>query len=172
MRGTSDKNRWSKKKSLFESWDERTQLLANEVQPNSRVIEFGAARLVLEKMLPEGCTYYNSDIVKRDNSTIVLDLNIELPVIESVDYVIFSGVLEYIYKVERLLKHLSSYTDCIVFSYATTDMFPDNKVRHYNGWVSDLSLEQIKSIGTDLGWYCEIIGTWKNQTLFKFSKGL
>ena len=85
----SDVNRWSQQKSLFSSWDERTQLLANQVLPESKVFEFGAARLVLNEMLPYGCTYLHSDIIKRNEDTLVLDLNKEIPILPQVNYIVF-----------------------------------------------------------------------------------
>jgi hypothetical protein len=166
----SDYNRWSKEKSLFASWDERTQLLAKQIKPQSIVFEFGAARLVLKAMLPEGCEYLHSDIVKRNEHTLVIDLNKELPNLPQVDYIVFSGVLEYVFKVKDLLDYLSQFTNHFVFSYAVTNTFPDKGNRRFNGWVSDLSEDDICTIAEDLQWESSIIGTWKKQTLFQFSK--
>ncbi|RKE97981.1 hypothetical protein [Ichthyenterobacterium magnum] len=166
----SDVDRWSKDKSLFASWDERTQLLANHVQPNSIVFEFGAARLVLKNMLPEGCTYLHSDIVSRNEDTLVVDLNKELPQIPNVDYVIFSGVLEYIFEVEALIKHLSEFTNHFVLSYAVTNHFKEKTDRRFHGWVSDLSEADLFAIAHKFQLKSKIIGTWKKQVLFQFSK--
>jgi len=167
---SSDYQRWSQSKSLLSSWDERSLLLAKQVQPRSVVFEFGAARFILRDALPEGCTYLHSDIVSRNEDTLVVDLNKELPQIPKVDYVIFSGVLEYIFEVQTLLNHLSSFTSHIVFSYATTDAFLETKTRRFHGWVSDLSELDIVDIAKTLHYECEIIGHWKKQTLFHFIK--
>ncbi|GAA4943007.1 hypothetical protein GCM10023314_15100 [Algibacter agarivorans] len=166
----SDINRWSQQKSLFSSWDERTQLLASQVLPNSKVFEFGAARLVLKNMLPEDCTYLHSDIVKRNEETLVVDLNKELPKLPKVDYVIFSGVLEYVFEINTIIVHLSQFTNHFVLSYATTNTFANTSERRFHGWVSDLSESDIIAIAKALNWQSKIIGTWKNQTLFQFSK--
>jgi hypothetical protein len=166
----SDYNRWSKEKSLFSSWDERTQLLANQIAPNSTVFEFGAAKLALKAMLPDGCTYLHSDIVKRAEDTLVIDLNKELPNLSQVDYIVFSGVLEYVFEVKELLIHLSQFTDNFVFSYAVTNTFPEKGNRRFNGWVSDLSEKNILEIADKMQWKSKTIGTWKKQSLFQFSK--
>lgn len=166
----SDINRWKKDKSLFLSWNERTQLLANQIIPDSKVFEFGAARMALKTMLPSGCIYLHSDIVKRNKNTLVIDLNAELPNISKVDYIVFSGVLEYIFDVKRLLLHLAQFSEHFIFSYALTDAFPEISNRRYNGWVSDLNTSHFLEIANELGWNYKIIGTWKKQTLFKFSK--
>jgi len=166
----SDYDRWSKEKSLFSSWDERTQLLANQILPKSAVFEFGAAKLALKEMLPEGCTYLHSDIVKRAEDTLVIDLNKEHPKLPQVDYIVFSGVLEYIFEVKELFIHLSQFTNHFVFSYAVTNAFPEKSNRRSHGWVSDLSEADIITIADEIRWSYKIIGTWKKQTLFQFSK--
>lgn len=167
---TSDIERWGQDKSLFSSWNDRTQLLANHIQPNSRVLEFGSAKLVLKAMLPYGCVYYNSDLVSRDKDTLVIDLSQELPEVPIVDYIVFSGVLEYLFDVEKVLVHLARFTDNFVFSYATTDAFPEIKTRRFHGWVSDLKKDNVEDLGKALGRKIEIIGFWKQQTLFHFYK--
>ena len=165
----SDQKRWANEKSLFQSWDERTRLLADCIEPNSRVFEFGAARLALKQMLPEGCTYFHSDIAKRADDTLVADLNKELPKLPKVDYVVFSGVLEYIYDVSRILEYAARSADHILFSYATTDAFDSVNERRYNGWVSDLGSDDIAKVAEAIGYRLSVIGHWKNQTLYKFS---
>lgn len=163
-------NRWSQEKHLFKSWDERTQFLANQIVPNSIVFEFGAAKLALKEMLPKGCKYLHSDIVKRNEATIVADLNKILPDLPQVDYIVFSGVLEYVFEVKDLLIHLSQFTNHFVFSYAVTDTFQEKGKRRFNGWVSDLSEADVIAIAEDLHWKSNIVGTWRNQSLFQFSK--
>lgn len=163
----SDKSRWSKQQALFSSWDERTRLLADAIAPNSKVFEFGAARLVLKNMLPAGCTYLHSDIVARAEDTLVVDLNKEIPEIPNVDIIVFSGVLEYIFDVEELLESLNPKTKCFVFSYASTNRFPKTSKRREHGWVSDLSLAFFENIALKLNRKLIHLGEWKSQHLFK-----
>lgn len=167
---TSDIERWSQKNSLFSSWNDRTQMLANQIEPNSKVLEFGSAKLVLKHMLPKGCHYYNSDIVSRDKDTLVVDLNKELPQVLCVDYIVFSGVLEYLFEVQSVLKHLSQFTDNFIFSYATTNAFSVISNRRLNGWASDLSESDIESFADALEMKFEIMGHWKQQTLYHFRR--
>lgn len=163
----SDKKRWSNKESLFENWDERTKLLANFVQPKTSVLEFGSARLVLPSFLPEGCIYYNSDLVKRNENTLVIDLNVEpLPELPFVDYVIFSGVLEYINHIDKVIAHTAAYTNNFLFSYATLNKYSSLDNRRINGWVSDYSLEELEKIFIDNDFTFTVIGEWNKQTLF------
>ena len=166
----SDYKRWSKTESLFSSWNERTKLLSECIMPNSIVFEFGAAKLVMKEYLPENCSYLHSDIVARDRDTIVIDLNKELSPLPLSHYVVFSGVLEYVNDVENVLKHCSKFTNTILFSYATTDVFSNIETRRFNGWVSDLSQIEIEQIANELQMELEIITQWRSQTLYRMSK--
>jgi len=163
----SDAKRWNNQQALFSSWDERTKLLADKIVPNSKVFEFGAARLVLRDMLPKGCVYLHSDLVARAKDTLVADLNKEVPDIPEVDVIVFSGVLEYIFDVEELLVTLSPKTNAFIFSYATTNRFPKTSKRREHGWVSDLSEEDFKIIASKLNKNLIHLSDWKSQHLFK-----
>lgn len=166
----SDYKRWSQTSSLFESWDERTKILASKIKPESVVFEFGAARLVLKDFIPSNCTYLHSDIVARNKETFVIDLNKNLPEIPKSDYIVFSGVLEYINDVEKVLKYCSNFTNEILFSYAVSENFSNSETRRYNGWVSDLAASDIKEISVKLNWKLEFIENWKGQALYSMKK--
>lgn len=170
LTGKSDYKRWSKLETLLDSWDERTKILASFITPNSAVLEFGAGRQVLKSFLPEGCSYYHSDIVMRDEKTLVIDLNEELPELPKVNYVVFSGVLEYVKDIEGVLKHCLKYSDTILFSYATLESFSNLTNRRVSGWISDLSEKEILQISSRNSHTCEVLTVWKNQTLYKYSK--
>lgn len=166
----SDYIRWSKEESIFPSWEERTILLSKQIKPNSIVLEFGASNLLLKNQLPKNCTYLHSDLVARNDETIVIDLNKELPELPISNYIMFSGVLEYIFDVKLILKHCSKYTDHLLFSYATFDKFSNTNNRRFNGWVSDLNENKIQKIANLINFDLKIIGDWKGQTLYHLTK--
>ena len=139
--GRSDYQRWGNKQSLSPFWDSRTKKIANQIEPGTSVIEFGAGRLVLKTFLTENCSYTPSDLVDRGNGTIVCDLNSDtLPQFQAYDVAVFSGVLEYINNVPRLIRYLSSCVNVIIASYAVTDTNKRN--RRVHGWVNDYSSVQ------------------------------
>ena len=122
LRKGSDYQRWESERNLSPSWDSRTQQIAKLIDAHASVIEFGAGRLILKAYLPDGCTYTPSDLVDRGNGTIICDLNSdELPQLQSYDIAVFSGVLEYVNNVPKLISHLSNCVDVIIASYAVTD---------------------------------------------------
>ena len=79
--------------------------------------------MALSEFLPLGCSYTPSDIVDRGLNTIVCDINAPtLPLFPPHQVAVFSGVLEYVWDVPRLIKHLSPGIEMFVLSYAITEM--------------------------------------------------
>ena len=170
LQNRSDYKTWGDKNSLSKDWDGRTGKIATLIEEGSSVIEFGAGRLVLQKNLPMGCTYTPSDIVDRGQGTIVCDLNSKhLPEFQAYDVAVFSGVLEYVNNVPKLIFHLSSSVEMVVVSYAGADLSTHNR-RAY-GWVNDYSSKEIIKIFKDCGFCCIHTESWQNdQLIYKFTK--
>jgi len=164
-------DRWSDKSSQSSEWDSRTILIAGLIPEGSRVLEFGAANLVLKDHLPDGCVYQPSDIVSRSEDTIVCDLNRCMPNLEGTyTHVVFSGVLEYINDIPRLLDHIGGKTQYILASYSTTDVVSDYVTRKRNGWVNHYSDEKIVRMFRDGGFVLESRQAWKYQAIYVFVK--
>lgn len=173
IRNGSDYKRWSKTVSLMPEWDSRTKRLGEFVLPGWSVIEFGAGRMVLKDSLPLGCSYTPSDIVDRGEGTIVCDLNHSvLPDFLPYDVAIFSGVLEYVNDVPRLIFHLSNRSNVIVASYAVTDYNNNLINRRASGWVNDLSSNEFIKIFRTAGYFLKKKERWHNQELYFFEKSI
>jgi hypothetical protein len=167
--GKSDYARWSGKKALSVDWDTRTKQIADLVKPGSKVLEFGAGRMVLRGFLPEGCSYTPSDLVDRGPGTIVLDLNgAALPSFERHDVAVFSGVLEYVNDVPRLVSHLSRFVGTVVASYGSTEL--NGPERRVQGWVNDYSTAQFIDIFKAAGFRCDHTEQWRTQVICRFVK--
>jgi len=165
----SDYERWSDKQNLSPGWDSRTKQLANLIEPGTSVIEFGAGRQVLKTYLPNNCAYTPSDLVDRGNGTIVCDLNSEtLPEFQRYDIAVFSGVLEYINDLPRLLLYLSNYVNVILASYAVVET--NKQDRRAEGWVNDYSSTQLIDIFEAASFHCERSEKWRSQEIYKFTK--
>ncbi len=168
---TSDFNRWKKISSFNEEWDERTIQMSNFIKPNTSVIEFGAGRMVLKKHLPTDCSYTPSDIVDRDGDTIVLDLNRqELPIFKNYDYAIFSGVLEYVNNVDKLISHLSPCIDTFIVSYAIVKENDSILKRGIHGWVNHFTEDEFIKLFTDNGYKLTKDSFWKDQKIYVLKK--
>ena len=175
----SDVHRWSRLSSLDPEWDPRTVKLAEWIKPGESVLEFGAGRRVLEKILPEGCTYTPSDIVDRGEGTIVCDLNNDaLPTFPKHDVAVLSGVLEYVNDIPRLFLWLRNSCDTIIFSYAVSDDYLKTAAvtsrrllsRRANGWVNDFTAKQIEEIIVVCGFKCENIAMCMKQRIYKVAR--
>lgn len=143
--------------------------MAALVPPGSSVIEFGAGRRILEGALPPGCRYTPSDLVDRGGGTIVCDLNAaRLPDFDHHDVAVFSGVLEYVFDVSRLVSHLATRVNIVVASYATLDRNRAGRRRH--GWVNDFTEAEFMSVFESAGFVCDLREAWKTQTIFYFRR--
>lgn len=179
--GRSDNKRWSSADGLEDWWVARTEIIAQFVPENSRLIEFGAGKRQLEARLPSGCSYTPSDLVDRGAGTIVCDLNQRpLPDLQNRHFqvAVFGGVLEYIRDVGALAQWLSDLgiQTCIL----SFDAFPEglNKIDHYRelkrrmyyGYMNNLTERDLFRAFTDAGYVCDKRGEWTTQIIVRFSK--
>lgn len=169
LRGQSDYQRWGQREALFGAWDERTRLIGSQVPAGSRVLEFGAGRMALRNFLPEGCAYTPSDLVDRGPGTLVCDLNgAALPDFGRYDVAVFSGVLEYVHDVPRLVSHLAGSVDTIIASYASREANGRNRRAH--GWVNDYTSHAFLRLFEHKGFECKRALTWRSQIVCVFGK--
>ena len=167
--GRSDLSRWRNPSNLSEYWDSRNRLIASLVPRGAAVIEFGAGRMVLRSFLPEGCKYTPSDVVDRGPGTLVIDLNErELPAIPPHEVAVFSGVLEYVHDVPRLLLHLSQVVDCVIASYAVADLHPRKMGRRALGWVNDFTTQEFEDVFASAGFRPDRDSLWGAQRVYRF----
>jgi hypothetical protein len=122
----ADLGRWADT-SKWEDWEERTRIIARMISPNSRVIEFGAGKRLLERHLPIGSRYVPSDIVDRGHGTIILDLNAR-PLQDlrarKFDAAVFAGVLEYVVDLPTFVSWLARQVPACIASYNCANSAP------------------------------------------------
>jgi len=179
--GRADYRRWASPQGLEAWWDQRTELLAGLIPAGSRVIEFGAGRRTLERLLPAGCTYIPSDLVDRGPGTIVCDLNHRpLPNLGpySPEVAVFGGVLEYIRDVAGVARWLSEQNvrQCV----ASFDPAPceggllarlrELLRRRYFGYMNNLTAEQFERAFGAAGFEVVARRTWTRQIIFHFQR--
>jgi len=164
----SDPQRWEGNKELPDWWDDRTVAIAQMISPGKTVLEFGAGRRVLEKNLKDCPQYTPSDIVDRGKGTLICDLNaINLPSFDAHDIVVFSGVLEYVHDVSRLIHHLSRNMPTIIASYAVHKDEPVMK-RRGRGWVNDFQEQELINIFEENNYQVLKERAWGSQKIFIF----
>ena len=165
----SDYERWSDPESLSPSWNPRTENIAFLIPSGSSVLEFGAGNMSLKNYLPADCKYTGSDLVDRGPGTIVCDLNgPKLPLFSPNDFAVFSGVLEYVNDVPRLIAHLSDVAEVIIASYVTIECVSSKIARRSVGWVNDFSSEELEATFSRSGFSLDFRETWQEQTIYRF----
>src|ERR1051326_7663170 len=115
----SDYKRWTNSNNLETWWSARTEKIAALIPGGVRVIEFGAGRRHLEKLL-EACAYFPSDLVDRGPGTIICDLNKRpLPDLKylAAGVSVCAGVLEYIGDLRSIIEVLSKQVSSCIASY-------------------------------------------------------
>lgn len=163
--------RWADLGNFDPAWDERTALMAAMVAPNSSVLEFGSGREQLARFLPPGCQYQPADIVARSARTLVVDLNGELPQLPkpTYDYIVFSGVIEYIHDLPRLFAFTRMHGRHVILSYAATDELESIPTRMENGWVHHFTQAAIEQMLRDAGFTIGEKKRWREQTIYAAS---
>ena len=180
LRQKTDYDRWANPRSIYESWESRTKMAAALVPNHSRVIEFGAARRVLETYLDPSCTYTASDLVDRGPGTIVCDLN-ERPLpdlgADVYDVAVIMGVLEYVRDVPSMLDWLAKHVPVCVLSYSCVKANGHPLRRKFesisrlnHGWMNSYGEDDLRALFRDRGFALLQDAVWINQRLFVFSR--
>ncbi|TBW25657.1 methyltransferase domain-containing protein [Gramella sp. KN1008] len=165
----SDIKRWKKNSELNEDWKERSKILAKMVRPEAKVIEFGAGNMHLKDYLPANCDYTPSDIYVRDSNVIYCDLNEEEIIdLKPYDTAIFSGVLEYVYDLDRLFKELAGSLKYINLTYACSDISGANRLKQ--GWLSDYTNSDLRDIFKRNGFEIVEYREWRKQSIYRLKK--
>lgn len=158
-------DRWLDGQALDESWDERSRLMARSIPAASRVVDVGAGAQALRSALPPDCIYVPIDVVSRTPDTIVCDLNRDQPPALSADYLVASGLLEYITDVPRLVSWMASTAPHIILSYEGAD----GQSRYYrrkSGWVNDYTNSEVRELLRRHGLSVMESATWRQQTIY------
>lgn len=161
----TDFDRWKQNDELHENWNERTAILADYVNSNSKIIEFGAGNMFLKDYL-KPIHYTPTDIVKRFENTLVCDLNQEIEIdLSGYETAVFSGVLEYVHNIDHVFNQMNSFNiNQVVLSYCCSDI---NKAsRLLNGWFSDLTRADLETIFGKYNYKILDYKEWKEQSIY------
>ncbi|CAL4869163.1 hypothetical protein MMA231_03454 (plasmid) [Asticcacaulis sp. MM231] len=140
--GCSDVKRWSLADNFHGNWRDRAQTVAAMIGAGDRVLDLGCGKMDLETALPAGCIYLPSDLVARDDRTLVCDLNAgELPAVEA-DVVTMLGVLEYIHDPSALLVSIAQRWSTLILTYNPSEL-DEGRDRLLHGWFNALTSAQL-----------------------------
>lgn len=163
----TDVERWSEPQNLKVTWARRAEAAARLILPNARLLDLGCGAMDLERFLDPSVTYLPADVVRRDERTLVCDLNAgELPEIRA-DVITLLGVLEYIHDVRRLFERLRQTQATVICSYNPVDL--GSADRRAQGWFNDFTSAELCAQAVQAGF--RLVGLIRigPQNLYEFS---
>ncbi len=155
----TDKRRWRQVAKKTPPWDERNRLIASLIPDHSSIVDIGSGAMTLKQHLKPGCHYQPCDVVQSSPEVILCDFNSgnypSLP--RKYDYVICSGVLEYIRDPADLLSRILDYGTVGLLSYNPIRPDETRFSRLAKGWVNHLSQDELESLFKSVGLQSRIL---------------
>jgi hypothetical protein len=133
-------------------WDARNEMIAAAIPANSSVADLGCGPQTLRGHLKPGCIYKPFDQVRSSPSVGFIDINAGVyPRIDDVvDYIVVSGVLEYIWNPRELLGRIAPLARRICLSYNVLAPRETRRSRLAKLWVNHLTQTELEQMFSDL----------------------
>ncbi len=140
--GHTDFARWRDLSNFSPQWDGRAEAAGRWISPHSAVLDVGCGRMALERYLPEGATYYPSDLCARDERTLICDLNRDpLPAVPGIQVISALGVGEYLGDLPGFYRTVRAQNVKFITSYHPLQaILPLD--RPAMGWINSLSFPE------------------------------
>lgn len=163
----TDLNRWKTVAKSAPTWDERNRLIASMVSPGSSVLDLGAGAQTLRWHLKD-CKYQPCDVVSTTPDTLFCDFNngIYPSVSAQFDYVICSGVLEYIRKPREFLIQCSLLGAKKIITYAPFLPSQSHIWRLNQGWFNHMKQSDLERLFDEVGFQWKLAAVWKEQAVY------
>jgi len=135
---------WTSSDEFDESWKKRISKMASNIDIPGAVVDIGCGRMWLESQLKENNGYVPVDFVRRDERTIVLDINKDTLPDFNAPVAFLSGILEYVSDVNKFSQQLIRQRfEKIILSYCTVEKYSNISCRKKLNWVSNLSIFEL-----------------------------
>lgn len=166
-RRASDADHWARDDVFAPQWDDRVRLMASRIPAGAAVIDVGAGTQQLRSELPEGSTYIPVDLVARTPDTVVCDFNEDAVYPDlAADWVVASGVIEYLHDVPLFLKWVSASAPQAVVSYVVTEGPFESRLRRRSlRWVNDFDSESVVGLLEEAGMTVRDTQPYQDQLL-------
>jgi hypothetical protein len=141
--------RWANAQRIFnERWQARAVAAAEWLADASSVADIGCGTMTLETCLRPGQLYLPVDLARRDERTVVLDINraVELSRLPAAHACALLGVLEYAYRPRDLLRAIRNRYRQVVVSFNFKHENQSIEARLANGWVNHFTCEQFLAL--------------------------
>lgn len=124
------------------SWEERNVKIAKLIPPGSVVLDLGAGDLSLLRNLVR-CYYVGYDINPTSPNVQKCDFNTETPDTWKADYVVISGVLEYLNDPINFINRVVGLGDKMIVTYSPADGHTKED-RERSKWVNHLTRKEFE----------------------------
>jgi hypothetical protein len=126
-------------------WDERNRIIADFIAAGSTVLDVGCGAQSLKKHLKAGCEYQPCDLIKSTPDVIVCDFNAGIfpEITTTFDYVVCSGVFEYMREPRKFLELVPTFGKVTLMSYHPFIRQGSKWQRLAANWVNHFSEEEL-----------------------------
>jgi hypothetical protein len=154
-------------KNPHPNWDGRNETIARLIPAGSSVIDLGCGPQTLRRHLDPSCKYQPCDVIQSTPDVIFCDFNsgIYPDAKESYDYVVCSGVFEYIRNPSEFLKKNSLLGKVMILSYNPLHhVLGDSKIRRLNlDWINHFTKPEVEALFDEVGLAWEILNVAAND---------
>jgi hypothetical protein len=169
----TDVGRWQQVVMEEPLWDARNRVIAQMIPANSSVIDLGSGAQTLERYLKPGCKYQPCDCVKSSDNVLLCDFNNDQypNISQRFDYVVVSGLLEYIRDPRKFLGRIRSYGNVLLVSYAHLEPGQTHVWRASQGWLNHLTKPELERVFSDLDLVWHEVDQWHEQIIYHVQSG-
>jgi hypothetical protein len=140
-------------------WDERNRIIASFIPAASAVLDIGCGGQSLKRHLKPDCKYQPSDLVKSSPDVILCDFNAGVfpKFTQHFDFVVCSGVFEYMRNPKQFLELVSTYGEVILLSYHPYIRGHWKGKRIAANWVNHLPEDEVVKLFETVGLKWQIL---------------
>jgi hypothetical protein len=137
-------DRWARRAKMTANWLSEANI--------SSVLDLGCGTMTLERALPSSVRYLPCDVVRRDDRTILCNLNRTAAPALDADAVTCLGLIDYLFDPAALLTDLARRHRVCVLSYNIADALEDISIRRCHAWFNDFSRGELEAVFGRAGW--------------------
>jgi hypothetical protein len=166
----TDYGRWRRNSKVQPSWDGRNRRLAELIPNGSQVIDLGAGAQTLKQHLGQECGYQPCDLVKSSQDCLTCDFNegVYPDTAKNYDFVVCSGVLEYIREPREFVGRILTYGKVTILSYNPWDGKRSSKFsRLAQGWVNHMRPSDLEEHFQALGVPFRKVDAWQGHLIYQ-----